>query len=241
MSSILNKGDKEEGRRGNGITFLPGTGTAKTVTKNRSIKIKAPPDEKDNNNGSRSTGINFLPDISLKAGTQTTTTKKIRSITMAPPANITPAIATATIAASSATKKKRRKPIADGKAPGPKFGLVQWQRLLSSSKDLAQRKGAPYRRDIPWEEIKQHDKPHDCWMVLRGTVYNIGPYLSYHPGGIKIFSRNNLMGGDGSKFFDKYHSWVSIEGLVGVLAIGTAARIPEELVDASTSLDNTGK
>ena len=83
MSSLLKKGDKGKGRRSNGIIFLPETVTAKTVTKDRSIKIKAPPDEKDNNNGSRSTGINFLPDNSPKTGTQTTTTKKIRSITMA--------------------------------------------------------------------------------------------------------------------------------------------------------------
>jgi cytochrome b involved in lipid metabolism len=52
-------------------------------------------------------------------------------------------------------------------------------------------------------------------------VYNIGPYLPYHPGGIAIFK--NILGKDGTSMFDKYHRWVNIEGLIGPLFIGTAA------------------
>ena len=123
---------------------------------------------------------------------------------------------------------KRRKPVVNVRARGPRFGLVQWQRLVLSSNDLAQRKGAPYRKNIPWEEIRTHNQPHDCWMVLRGIVYNIGPYLAYHPGGVEIFSKANVLGADGTKLFDKYHKWVSIEGLVGTLAIGSVAVTEEE-------------
>ncbi len=118
---------------------------------------------------------------------------------------------------------QRRKPVVNKRARGQRFGLVQWQRLVESSNDLAQRKGAPYRKNIPWDEIRSHNQPHDCWMVLRGVVYNIGPYLAYHPGGIEIFSKAKVLGEDGTKFFDKYHRWVSIEGLIGTLAIGTIA------------------
>jgi len=60
-------------------------------------------------------------------------------------------------------------------------------------------------------------------MVLRGVVYNIGPYIVYHPGGKEIFSKLELLGADGTEAYDKYHSWVSIEGLIGTLAIGTVA------------------
>lgn len=115
----------------------------------------------------------------------------------------------------------RRKPVVNKRAHGERFGLVQWQRLVRSSKDLAQRKGAPFRKNISWEEIRQHNKPYDGWMVLRGTVYNIGPYLAYHPGGIEIMK--NVLGKDGTKLFDKYHGWVNIESLVGTLAIGSVA------------------
>tara|TARA_B110001452_G_C15080415_1_gene376960 strand:- start:228 stop:515 length:288 start_codon:yes stop_codon:yes gene_type:complete len=56
-------------------------------------------------------------------------------------------------------------------------------------------------------------------MVLKGIVYNIGPYLAYHPGGIEIL--NKVLGEDCTELFDKYHRWVSIDGLVGTLAIGS--------------------
>lgn len=104
---------------------------------------------------------------------------------------------------------------------GPRFGLPAWKRLLAASHDLAQLKGSPRRRDIPLEEIRTHNKNHDAWVILRGTVYNIGPYLPYHPGGIDIFK--NVLGKDATTMFDKYHRWVSIDGLIEPLAIGTAA------------------
>jgi hypothetical protein len=62
-------------------------------------------------------------------------------------------------------------------------------------------------------------------MVLHGKVYNIAPYLMYHPGGSAILEK--CLGKDGSKLFDKYHSWVNIENLIGPLLIGYLSK--EEL------------
>jgi cytochrome b involved in lipid metabolism len=112
-------------------------------------------------------------------------------------------------------------PAVNARAGGARFGLHDWKRLLAASKDLAQLKGGAPRRDIPPEEIRRHDKNHDGWIVVRGTVYNIGPYLPYHPGGIEIFK--NVLGRDATTMFDKYHRWVNIDGLIGPLMIGTAA------------------
>mmetsp|Transcript_29918 Transcript_29918/g.71874 ORF Transcript_29918/g.71874 Transcript_29918/m.71874 type:complete len:204 (-) Transcript_29918:113-724(-) len=100
-----------------------------------------------------------------------------------------------------------------------RLGLPQWNKLLANTEDLAQRKGAPLRRNIPVSEVKKHNKEHDAWMILRGRVYNIGPYLAYHPGGIEI--TKSVLGKDGTALFDKYHRWVSIDGLVGVLLLGS--------------------
>jgi hypothetical protein len=55
-------------------------------------------------------------------------------------------------------------------------------------------------------------------MILRGKVYNITPYLAYHPGGSEIMEK--CLGRDGTVLFDKYHSWVNIEPLVGPLLLG---------------------
>jgi hypothetical protein len=55
-------------------------------------------------------------------------------------------------------------------------------------------------------------------MVLHGKVYNIAPYLMYHPGGSEILEK--CLGRDGTKLFEKYHAWVNIEGLIGPLLVG---------------------
>jgi Cytochrome b5-like Heme/Steroid binding domain len=88
------------------------------------------------------------------------------------------------------------------------FGLADWNRLVTSSKDLAMRRGVPLRQ-IKWKEIRQHNTIVDGWVVLRGKVYFLSPYLAYHPGGEKILKA--VLGKDASKLFDKYHQWVNIE------------------------------
>ena len=100
------------------------------------------------------------------------------------------------------------------------FGLHDWSLLCRSTKDLAQRKGAPLR-PIRSEEIALHASVHDAWISLHGKVYNITPYLHYHPGGVDIFQP--CLGGDASELFDKYHRWVNTQGLVGVLQLGYLA------------------
>jgi cytochrome b involved in lipid metabolism len=117
-----------------------------------------------------------------------------------------------------------RKTAVKVKARGSQFGLHDWKRLLQSSKDLAQRKGQPLRRDIPREEVMKHNKNHDGWIILRGKVYNIAPYLAYHPGGIGIFK--SVLGKDADALFDKFHRWVNIDGLIGPLLLGTVAASP---------------
>ncbi|GMH62615.1 hypothetical protein TrRE_jg2454 [Triparma retinervis] len=105
-------------------------------------------------------------------------------------------------------------------APG--FGMMDWVRLKQASSDLAHLKGSPQRASITLEEVARHCTLHDCWIVLRGAVYNIGPYLAYHPGGKDIIMK--FKGRDCTKEFDKYHRWVNIEGLVGVLKVGYLAK-----------------
>jgi cytochrome b involved in lipid metabolism len=100
--------------------------------------------------------------------------------------------------------------------------MMDWVRLKQASKDLAQLKGSKLRPDITLSEVATHKTLHDCWIVLRGVVYNIGPYLAYHPGGKNIIFK--LAGTDCTAEFDKYHRWVNIEGLVGVLKVGYLAK-----------------
>jgi cytochrome b involved in lipid metabolism len=172
--------------------------------------------------------VSFLPKTSLKTTTRPSVSATIETTLEG--------MSIADLANDATNNPPKRKKLAvNVRARGPRFGLAQWRRLVRSSNDLAQRRGAPYREHIPWDEVRKHNQPHDCWMVLRGVVYNIGPYLAYHPGGIEIFSKAKLLGEDGTKLFDKYHPWVSIEGLIETLTIGSVAKLEDDDHTPTTS------
>ena len=114
------------------------------------------------------------------------------------------------------------------------FGLHDWKLLLKNTKDLAQLKGSPIRyNDITKEEVKLHNKLHDGWIILRNKVYNIGPYIHYHPGGIDILK--NVLGKDATSLFDKYHRWVNIDGLISQLLIGSIKILGVQVPSSPTS------
>ena len=50
-------------------------------------------------------------------------------------------------------------------------------------------------------QLKLHNKRDDAWSSFNGKVYNITPYLSFHPGGEKELMR--AAGRDGTKLFGK--------------------------------------
>jgi cytochrome b involved in lipid metabolism len=81
--------------------------------------------------------------------------------------------------------------------------------------------GRPLRRNIPMSEVASHNKKHDGWIVLKGNVYNISPYLSYHPGGAIIFKQ--VLGKDATPLFNKYHRWLNESGFIRQLLLGTVA------------------
>ena len=47
--------------------------------------------------------------------------------------------------------------------------------------------------------LKEHRTKDDAWSVFNGKVYNITPYLPFHPGGEKELMR--VAGRDGTKLF----------------------------------------
>ncbi|KAL4421197.1 hypothetical protein ABPG77_010072 [Micractinium sp. CCAP 211/92] len=92
------------------------------------------------------------------------------------------------------------------------WSQMDWVRLTQSGADLAGLGGGRPRRDITMEEVARHNTREDCWTVLRGKVYNITPYLRFHPGGIPMLLK--VAGRDGTALFNKYHAWVNYEFLL---------------------------
>mmetsp|Transcript_4327 Transcript_4327/g.16949 ORF Transcript_4327/g.16949 Transcript_4327/m.16949 type:complete len:470 (-) Transcript_4327:1206-2615(-) len=89
----------------------------------------------------------------------------------------------------------------------PGFSQLDWMRLMRSAKDPTGL-GGKGPRTYTMEEVRRHNSEHDAWTVIRGRVYNITPYLHYHPGGVQELMR--AAGDDGTALFNEIHPWVSL-------------------------------
>ena len=111
------------------------------------------------------------------------------------------------------------------------FSQLHWMMKVSGDPNIAGRNGKPPRRLIPMSEVAQHNTEDDAWTVFRGRVFNITPYLHYHPGGVDILMEG--AGRDCTELFDKYHSWVNAEGMIGALFLGNVD--PASVANAAPS------
>lgn len=79
----------------------------------------------------------------------------------------------------------------------------------------------PYIGIITKEELAKHNTKEDCWVSLKGFVYNLTPYISHHPGGEDIIMQ--FAGGDITEPYMKHHKWVS-PNLISKVKIGELAK-----------------
>ncbi|XP_036048129.1 cytochrome b5 reductase 4 isoform X3 [Onychomys torridus] len=100
--------------------------------------------------------------------------------------------------------------------------LMDWIRLTRSGKDLTGLKGRLI--DVTEEELKAHNKKDDCWICIRGLVYNVSPYMEYHPGGEDELMR--AAGTDGTDLFNEVHRWVNYESMLKECLVGRMAMKP---------------
>jgi cytochrome b involved in lipid metabolism len=80
--------------------------------------------------------------------------------------------------------------------------------------------------------LKYHNgqKDRDAWTEYQGKVYNITPYLPFHPGG-----EAELMKGAGrraAKLFMEVHPWVNWDGMLTECLVGILVAEGEEVEKA---------
>ena len=68
--------------------------------------------------------------------------------------------------------------------------------------------------------LKEHNgrKGRPAWSSYLGKVYNIKPYLPFHPGGEGELLR--CAGKDGGKLFMEAHPWVNWENMLNSCLVG---------------------
>ena len=112
----------------------------------------------------------------------------------------------------------------------PGHSPLDWAHLTANPPTPTFLRGAdvpPNLIRVPPSLLKYHNgrkdktgKRKDAWGVYQGRVYNMTPYLDFHPGG-----RDQLMRGagkekDSEKLFNEIHPWVSWENMLGECLVG---------------------
>ncbi|NXX45507.1 NB5R4 reductase, partial [Tricholaema leucomelas] len=104
----------------------------------------------------------------------------------------------------------------------PGRSLMDWIRLTKSGKDLTGLKGRLI--EVTENELAKHNRKEDCWICIRGFVYNVTPYMEYHPGGEEELMK--AAGTDGTDLFDQVHRWVNYESMLKQCLVGRMAVKP---------------
>ncbi|XP_042383018.1 cytochrome b5 domain-containing protein RLF-like [Zingiber officinale] len=121
--------------------------------------------------------------------------------------------------ASQEQKPVVKKPVARAKVPFEKgYSQMDWLKITRTHPDLAGLKGRSNCRLITLDEVKQHKTGGSIWTVLKGRVYNISPYMKFHPGGEDMIMK--AAGKDCTALFNKYHAWVNAEFLLEKCLVG---------------------
>lgn len=101
----------------------------------------------------------------------------------------------------------------------PGRSQLDWMRNL---RGMARKKPRP----ITLAEVATHNSRTDAWVVIEDVVYNVTPYLEYHPGGVSILV--SAAGKDATSLFHKYHPWVNIQSMLEKNVEGYLATNPKK-------------
>jgi cytochrome b involved in lipid metabolism len=126
-------------------------------------------------------------------------------------------------------KPSRKVVLAPGHSP------LDWAALTSKPNHKLRGKDVPdnFIR-VPPSMLKYHNgrKGRDAWTEYQGKVYNITPYLPFHPGGEAELMKG--AGRDAAKLFMEVHPWVNWDGMLAECLIGILVAEGEEVEKPGT-------
>ncbi|KAL9095868.1 MAG: hypothetical protein Q9165_001865 [Trypethelium subeluteriae] len=108
-------------------------------------------------------------------------------------------------------------------APGR--SSIDWAQLTKTNRNLA---GVQYLQRVTPSQLKQMNgrKGRPVWASYQGRVYNLTPYVPYHPGGEGEIMR--AAGKDAERLFNEIHSYVNWENMLGQCCVGIMVTENEE-------------
>ena len=139
----------------------------------------------------------------------------------APPSSSSTSLSPTTSTLAPSARPSRKVLLAPGHSP------LDWAHLTSNPPSPTFLRGRSIPTDrlirVPPSLLKSHNgrKGQDAWAAFQGKVFNLTPYVDFHPGG-----RGELMRGVGKdggvmeKLFNEVHPWVNWEGMLAECLIG---------------------
>ncbi|KAJ5266667.1 hypothetical protein N7478_009475 [Penicillium angulare] len=118
----------------------------------------------------------------------------------------------------------------------PGYSPLDWAALAGNPKSQLRGVGLPpglLRVTPSMLKTQNGRKGRDAWTSYQGKVFNISPYLPYHPGGKGELLRG--AGKDSGKLFQEIHPWVNWDGILGECMVGIL--VSENDVQAENALD----
>ncbi|KAL2803145.1 hypothetical protein BJX63DRAFT_412871 [Aspergillus granulosus] len=113
-------------------------------------------------------------------------------------------------------KKASQRPVLE-----PGYSPLDWAALAANPNNNLRGTNLPstYIKVTPSMLKAQNGrKGMDAWTSYQGKVYNITPYLPFHPGGKGELLRG--AGKDSGKLFLEIHPWVNWDGILGACLVG---------------------
>jgi cytochrome b involved in lipid metabolism len=118
-------------------------------------------------------------------------------------------------------------------APG--HSPLDWAHLQKSGTNLS---GVDRLVRVTPSMLKHNNgrKGRPAWSVYQGKVYNISPYIPFHPGGEGELRR--AAGKDGEKLFMEVHPWVNWENMLGECLVGIMVTEHDGVNGQESTLDD---
>ena len=170
----------------------------------------------------RPSGSALRPPPSAAASLRVPATKVLSNTSMAPTSSTMP----------QNGKRSRKVILQPGHSP------LDWALLTKNpNSNLRGHDLPPHLIRVTPSQLKSYNgrKGRDAWSVYKGKVYNITPYLSFHPGGEGELMRG--AGRDAEKLFMEVHPWVNWDNMLAECMVGILVGEGEEKDEMSGGLD----
>ncbi|KAL8741346.1 MAG: hypothetical protein Q9190_006037 [Brigantiaea leucoxantha] len=149
-------------------------------------------------------------------------------------------IAPSSLAPTSSTlpsaKRPSRKVLLD-----PGHSPLDWANLVNNPATTTLLRGPDVPSHlirVPPSLLRYHNgrKGKNAWGVWQGKVYNLTPYMKFHPGGVDELMKGAGRERDAERLFLEVHPWVNWDGILGECLVGIL--VGEEEMNAAVKQRN---